>query len=193
MLPYFEKLNRGLDLPAVQVLLELGALLETAHPNDPKTWSLSGDLLYHTDQIDAALSRYRSCIKLNPTVFSVGENTLAILNEQNNYGDLLQTAEQAMDAFPNQATAYYYFGIAAREKGDADEAIRQLQQATLMAGNNLPLRLDISDQIGLALLSKRAFAEAKVHYEKILDKGGKQTPPHSGTLWRCALPNRSAR
>lgn len=84
-----------------------------------------------------------------------------------------------MDAFPNQASAYYYYGVAATELGDPDDAIRQLGQATLMAGGNIALRLNILDQIGLAFLRKKDFEGARGHYEKQLANG---TDKHPGIL-----------
>jgi tetratricopeptide (TPR) repeat protein len=176
VLPYFPKLDAGGDAALTQNLLELGSLTEKAHPDDPKAWSLSGDLLYHADRPAEALERYRRCIKLNPTVFSVWENTLDILNEQKNYDEMFRLAEQAMDAFPNQPKAYYYYGVAANIKGKYDDALSQLEQASLMTGNNLTLHLDIQDQIGLALLGKKDFAAASQHYEQLLSKGGDKHP-----------------
>ncbi len=176
ILPFFPKLGAGGDAALSQNLLELGALVEKAHPDDPKAWSLSGDLLYHADRPTEALEKYRRCIKLNPTVFSVWENTLESLNQQKNYDEMLRLAEQAMDVFPNQPKAYYYFGLPANEKGRYDDAISQLEQAALMTGNNLALRLDITDQIGRALMGKKDFAAAAARYEQSLAKGGDQHP-----------------
>lgn len=179
ILPYFSKLDAGAGEDLIQALLELGQLAEQAHPDDPKAWSLSADLFYYANRREEALARYRNCIKLNPTVFSVWENALSILHYQKNYDELLRLAERAMDDFPNQATAYYYYGIAATEKGKPDEAIAQLEQATLIAGNNLSLRLDITDQIGLALLRKKDLLAAVSRYEQSLSKGGEK---HAGIL-----------
>ncbi len=176
ILPFFPKLDAGTDAALVQNLLDLGALLEKAHPADAKAWSLSGDLLYHANRPAEALERYRQCLQLSPSVFSVWDNTLAILHEQKNYDDLLRLAEQAMDAFPNQPRAYYYYGVAANEKGKYDDALSQLEQATLMTGNNLALRLDITDQAGLALLGKKDAAAAAARYEASLAKGGDRHP-----------------
>jgi len=176
VLPYFPKLDAGGDAALTQTLLELGGLMEKAHPQDPKAWSLSGDLLYHANRPAEALERYRKCIQLNPTVFSVWENTLDILAEQKNYNEMLPLAEQAMDAFPNQPKAYYYYGLAANIKGKHDDALSQLEQAVLMTGNNFALRLDIQDQIGLAYSGKKDFAAAVQYYEQILPKGGDKHP-----------------
>jgi len=179
ILPYFSKMNANTGAGLIQALLDLGQIVEKTHPDDPKAWSLSGDLFYYADRREEALSRYRACIKLNPTVFSVWENALSILYYQKNYDELLRFAEKAMDDFPNQATAYYYYGIAATEKGNPDDALAQLEQAALIAGNNLPLRLDITDQIGLALLRKKDLPAALARYEQSLSKGGDK---HAGIL-----------
>jgi tetratricopeptide (TPR) repeat protein len=179
LLPYFDKLQKGADAATVQALLDLGAALETAHASDPKAWSVSGDLLYYANRPAEALEKYRRCIQLNPTVFSVWDNTLSILAEQGNFDEMLRLGEQAMDAFPNQPRAYLYYGQAAIEKGRPDDAVSQLEQALLMAGNNIALRLDIQDQIGRALLAKKDVAGARAHYEAALSKGGDR---HAGVL-----------
>ncbi len=179
ILPFFDKLDAGKDETLTQKMLELGDLLEKTHPNEAKAWSLSGDLRYHANQPDAALARYQHCLQLNPKVFAVWENTLTILTDQKNYDELLRTAEKAIDAFPNQPKAYYFYAVAANEKGQPDAALTQLEQATLMVGNNKALRLDLLDQTGVAMLKKKDFAGAVTHYTAALAQGGEQ---HAGIL-----------
>ncbi len=176
LLPYFEKLGANPDPALAQNLLELGAILEKTHADDAKAWSISGDLLYYSNRPTEALEKYRQCIRLSPRVFSVWDNTLTILAEQKNFDEMLRFAEQAMDAFPNQPKAYFYYGIAANLKGQYDDAINQLEQALLMVGSNTALRLDLTDQIGLSLLGKKEFSAAITHYEQSLPKGGEQHP-----------------
>lgn len=177
MMPWLDKLRKGGMAPeAVQALLDLGVLVEIAHPNDAKAWSLSGDLHYLSNRLPEALARYRTCIKLSPTVFSVWENALSILAEQRNYDDMLVLAEKAMDDFPNQAAAYYYYGLAAIEKGKPDDALVQLEQATIMTGKNTLLYLSIVEQIGLAHLRKKDPAAARARYEHALTRGGDKHP-----------------
>ena len=176
IMPYFSKMSAGNDPALVQNLLDLAGLLEKNHADDAKAWSLSGDLYFHANRSAEALERYLRCIKLNPTVFAVWENTLTLLAEQKNYDQLLKVAEQAMDAFPNQPKAYFYYGAAANIKGRSDDALNQLEQGLLMTANNPGLRLDLIDQIGLALLGKKDFAGAAARYEQSLSKGGDQHP-----------------
>ena len=176
LLPFFEKMGKSQDPALAQNLLELGAILEKTHADDAKAWSVSGDLLYYSNRPTEALEKYRQCIRLSPRVFTVWDNTLTILAEQKNFDEMLRFAEQAIDAFPNQPKAYFYYGAAANLKGQYDDAINQLEQALLMVGNNTSLRLDLTDQIGLSLLGKKEFASAIARYEQALPKGGEQHP-----------------
>lgn len=176
LLPFFDKLGNNPDAGLVQNLLELGHILEITHADDPKAWSVSGDLLYYSNRSAEALEKYRQCIRLSPRVFSVWDNSLAILAEQKNFDAMLQVAEQAIDAFPNQPKAYFYYAAAANLKGQYDDAINQSEQALLMVGSNTALRLDLIDQIGLALLGKKEFAAAISRYEQTLPNGGEQHP-----------------
>lgn len=176
LLPFFPKLDAGNDPALTQNLLELANLLEKAHPDDPKAWSLSGDLYYHAERSAEALARYQKCIQLNPKVFTVWENTLAILLAQSNFAQLEKTAEQAMDAFPNQPKAYWYYGLAATELGKPDDALTQLDQAALMVAANPALATDIADASGQALLRKKDYAAAVARYEQGLSKGGDKRP-----------------
>jgi tetratricopeptide (TPR) repeat protein len=176
IMPFISKISPGGDEALTQSLLDLASLLEKNHPEEAKTWSLSGDLYYQADRPKEALERYRKCIKLNPTVFAVWDNTLTILATQKNFDEMLSTAEQAMDVFPNQPKAYFYYGAAANIKGQPDKALPQLEQGLLMTGNNQGLRLDIIDQIGLSLIGKKEFSSAVTRYEQSLSKGGDQHP-----------------
>ncbi|MFN0173306.1 MAG: tetratricopeptide repeat protein [Saprospiraceae bacterium] len=176
ILSYIQKISSGGDVALMQNLFDLAALLEKNHPDEAKTWSLSGDLFYQANRDAEALERYRRCLKLNPTVFAVWDNTLTLLAVQKNYDEMLSTAERAIDAFPNQPKAYFYYGAAANIKGRSDDAIAQLEQGILMTANNTRLRLDMIDQIGLALLGKKDFAGAVARYEQSLGRGGDQHP-----------------
>jgi tetratricopeptide (TPR) repeat protein len=179
VVPYLEKLEKTKEPALASALLDLGTDLEKAHPDDPKAWSLSGDLLYLLDRDDEALTRYRRCIALRPRVFSVWDNALTILAAQKKNADMLPLAEQAMDAFPNQAKAYYWYARAANALNRPDDALAQADQALLMVGNNAALRLDLIDQAGLALMAKRDYPAAAARYEQAFAKGGDR---HAGIL-----------
>jgi tetratricopeptide (TPR) repeat protein len=133
-------------------LLAAAAALEQAHPADPRTWSFSGDVYYLGNQPAEALERYQRCLQFPQTPFTVWENTLQILYDQNKDDQVLATAEKAMDVWPNQPSAYLYFGRAAIRLGRTKEAIPVLQQAKLMTSKSTDtaLKQDIQEALEAA-------------------------------------------
>lgn len=176
LMPYLEKLNTTQDAALLSALTSLCETLEKTHPDDPRAWSISGDVQYLGNRPQQALEKYRKCLQLKPKVFPVWENTMTILQVSGQFDELLRVSEQAMDAFPNKPQAYLFYGVAAIEKGKYDDALSALDQATLMAGNNVALRFDLIDQAGLALLRKKEYAAASTKYENALSKGGDKHP-----------------
>jgi len=137
-------------------LLAAAAALEQAHPKDPRTWSFSGDVYYLGNQPAEALDRYQRCLAFPQAPFSVWENTLRILYDQNKDDQVLTTAEKAMDAWPNQPQAYLYFGRSAVRLGRPKEAIPVLQQAKLMTSQSADtaLKQDIQEALEAAQKQK---------------------------------------
>lgn len=169
LVPFLTKITTGTDPVLTQNILELGGLLEQAHPEDAKAWSLSGDILYLAGHSAEALEKYRRCIKLNPAVFSVWDNMLSILREQKNFKEAESMAEQALDVFPNQPKACLHYAASATALGHFDAAINQLNQAMLMVGNNPLMRAEILDLNGDALLGKGDKGKAKEMWMKAYD------------------------
>jgi tetratricopeptide (TPR) repeat protein len=167
--PFLNKIAAGNDPALTENMLKLGSLLEKAHPEDPKAWSISGDMLYLANRNNEALEKYKRCIQLNASVFSVWDNSLNILLEQKNYAETLKLAEQAMDAFPNQPKAYIHYASAAIMTGKLDDALNQLQQAQLMTGNSPLLRAEVLELSGDAYLGKGDKNKAKDLWLKAFD------------------------
>jgi tetratricopeptide (TPR) repeat protein len=189
LLPYFSRLEKGNDPALIANLLELGSILEKTHPESPKSWSVSGDILYFDNQNDKALEKYKKCIQLNASVFSVWENSLEILQNTAKYSEMYTIAEKAIDAFPNQAKGYLYYGIAANELGKYDDAISLLEQATLIAGNNIGLKFNIEEQICTAYIRKKDFKTAQNRLDLAVSKGGNKHPGILECLGDIALQN----
>lgn len=167
LLPYVQKLADTQDLLLGNTLLALASLLETVHPGSAKVYSLLGDVLYYTGRPDRALEMYRKCLSIDETVWQVWEQTLFLLAQKKAHRELLDRANDAIDIFPNQATAYYYYAVGARELGKTDDALGALQQALIMVTHNQPLRFNLLlesgksyCQLGQYSNADNAFAEA---------------------------------
>jgi tetratricopeptide (TPR) repeat protein len=180
LMPLILELEKSQDVNLSTNLIELVNLVEKAHPDDPKAWAISGDVYYLSQRDAEALSRYERCIALKPRVFSVWDNALTLLSRQpTRLADMLPLAEKAIDAFPNQPKAYYWYGWAANASNQPAKGIPVLQQGLLMCGNNNALWLEVADQLGMALLAQKDYSAAAKRYEQALAKGGEQ---HAGIL-----------
>jgi tetratricopeptide (TPR) repeat protein len=173
--PFLLDLEKKQDATLSGQLIELTDILEKTHPDDPKTWALSGDVYYFSQRETEALARYERCIALRPRAFSVWDNALTILSRlPNRLTEVMPLAEKAMDAFPNQPKAYYWYGWGANAANQPAKGQPILQQGLLMCGNNNTLWLEIADQLGLSLLAQKDYAAAAKRYEQALTKGGEQ-------------------
>lgn len=168
ILPYTQQIaeNKNKNLSAIG--LELAQILERAHPNDPKTYALLGDMYLFNENNNASVQAYKKCIALNSGIYSVWEHLLFLENKLTLYDDLLKNSEQAADLFPNQPYSYYMNGIALEKKGRSNEALPMYEQALLMSGKNVPRRVEIlmalgtcSAKIKNGVLSDKYFEEAQ--------------------------------
>ncbi len=176
LLAFLPQIDEGKDRPLIEAVLNLARSVEAAHPDEAKAFSISGDLFYHATQPDEALVRYEKCIALRANVFPVWENLMTILKEKKDWPRLLSTAEKALEWFPNQAKVRLFRGIALGESGHADEAIADLEQAVVMSGNNLPLKADSYDCLGLVFYKKKDWVTARQKWEAGLARCGEIDP-----------------
>lgn len=149
LMPFITKVADTGNRQLADAALALTAIIEQVHPFDAKGFSASGDLLYYSGRRLEALEKYRKTLELDDTVFLVWEQVMHIYQEEKDFDKLLGFSERAMDFFPNQAIAYYFFGLAAHELGKSRDALPVLQEALLVAGNNGPLKMDIQGLLGL--------------------------------------------
>jgi tetratricopeptide (TPR) repeat protein len=175
-MPFLKKIETDTDSLKRIMMQSAAKDLTVTHPNEAKAWSFAGDVHYLLNQNDEALGLYKKCIALQPEVFSVWQNTFEILQQKGAYKELMEIAEKGMDAFPNQGLSYYYFGVAANQLNKPIEALPQLQQASLMAGTNIGLKLDAQAQMGLAHLKNNKAEKAIELLESTLAKNGAKHP-----------------
>lgn len=176
LLEWLPAVQAGKNPSLVAAVLDLAATLETAHADDAKAFSISGDLLFQANQPREAAIRYEKCLALRSTVFPVWDNLMTIRRDLFEWETLLKTADRAADFFPNQARVWLFRGIALTELGRFDEAAADLGQATIMAGNNLPLKADAWDNLGLVFYKKKDWATARQKFETGLQKCGEANP-----------------
>lgn len=169
LIPYVQQLASSQDQDLGNSLLALASILDNVHPGSAKVHSLMGDVLYYSGQKDKALQHYLKCLEIDDTVWQVWEQTLYLLHEKKDWKALARRAEYALDIFPNQATAYYYYGVASNEMGDAREALNAFQQALIMASRNQSLRFNILLQSGKAYCMLNQYQKADNAFNEALN------------------------
>lgn len=175
ILPYATKVAEGRDKALAAACLQLAEILERTHPTDAKSYSLLGDMLYHNGQPVQALAKYKKCLELNKSIYAVWEQKMYTEDELGLYDDLLKTSEAASDLFPNQATAFYFNGVANERKAKYDAAVASLEQAILMSAKKPPLKLDALVELGVTHSKSKNYTQSDKVFEEAL-KFNAQSP-----------------
>jgi tetratricopeptide (TPR) repeat protein len=111
-------------------------------------------------------------MSLNKTVFPIWEQYMQICIEMKDYKSLALAANQAVDYFPNQAKAHYFYGFSQLNSNNLQDAKEAIAQALLIKPNN-PLFLGI---YGVVLGKMKEIDAAKLAFTKALATGGDQLP-----------------
>ncbi len=166
--PYVNELAASGDKNLGNTLLALTSLLETVHANDAKSHSVLADVLYYTGQQDRALEQYKETLELDDTKWPVWEQLLYIYAEKKDYDNLIEVSENALDLFPNQATAFYLNGVGYNGKGEYQDALNSLQQALIMSSRNARLRYDVLNETGIAYFHLKQYPKSDNAFEEAL-------------------------
>jgi len=170
LFPYIEKITEGKAQPdMIEAAVSLGEALTIVHPEEAKAFSIYGDLLYHAGEDEEALVQYEKTIELNKNVFSVWEQMMYIHAELYNMEELAAISEKGMDIFPNQVKLFYFNGIANGELENYKDALSSLNQASIMAGKNKNLKIDIYGRMIKPLVAQGKVDKAQDRINKALE------------------------
>ncbi len=167
--PYIQKVVDGkADEQVTASTLALAETLEAAHPKEAKSFSAHADLLYYSGDKQTALTKYKSALNLNKSIFSIWEQVLYIYMETGNYEAMLPMTEDAIDRFPNKAKAYYFNGMALGQTKKHKEAVSSYKQALLMSRKNPMLQVDIQNHLATEYFMLGQFDKSDAAFEKAL-------------------------
>lgn len=167
LIPVLQKVVSNSDKALAEEALPLAIALIEAHPQEAKAYAVYADLLYYSGQRQAARKAYEDTIELDESVYTVWEQLLYILQEERDFPALKKTSETALELFPNQTNIYLMNGLALDELDLKEEAVEILQEALLVAGNNISMQQEIQTylgkihaELGADEVSNRAFESA---------------------------------
>ena len=150
----------------VQTLAE--SLIET-HPENPDAYAINGDLKINLGKKQEAIDYYRKAIELGETDnFALWQQILGIQMEAGNYDNVVSTADEAMEYFPNQAILYFFSGTANMILENYEDAIEMLEVSKQFSASNKRLLSDIHSQLGDAYHYAEEFDKSNSSYEEAL-------------------------
>lgn len=166
VLNYF---NQFPDSAALKKASQLAQLVTVIHPENPKSFSLYGDVLYQNNKLADAEPVYQKALDLNANVFAIWEQLIRIKLSLNNYNGAITAAETAIELFPNQAALYYYLGLSYGQTKQTQKAIANLKQAIELEISDKPdLKSQIYSSLGDVYQEAKQYKESAQAYTQSL-------------------------
>ena len=103
-----------------------------------------------------------------PVNFEVYQNLLYLEIKLEQWDQVIEHAEEALEIFPNQSMIHYFNGVAHLRKRHYEEAIASLEQARRLASSNAALASEINSQLGEAYNAIKNYISSDKAYEEAL-------------------------
>jgi len=110
----------------VSVLPELARIATVSSPNEPKAFSVYGDILYQQKDLPGARDAFRKVTELDNSKYVVWQQLLQIERGLEDYEALTAESKKAMELFPEQPEPYLYYGTSKMKAGEYEQAIEAL-------------------------------------------------------------------
>jgi len=147
---------------------ELARIITEAHPSDPKSFSIYGDILFQDSKLNEAKASYKKALQLNNQVYLIWEQLIRVEISQSDFDAAIADGEEALSLFPNQAPLNLYTGIAYAQKQRNDKAVLLFENASALETENKELQSQIFASLGDAYNALKRFKESDGSYEKAL-------------------------
>jgi tetratricopeptide (TPR) repeat protein len=155
------------DKLSEQVVKLIGVLYQV-DKGDPAVDLLYANFLYSEERLEEAEPIYRSLVKSDPGNFIVWQNLLFILNQKQNFKDILELSDSALSYFPGQGLFHLFKGMASIELKDYTGAIGSLNKGLSVPGQNPELVKQFYLSLAEALYRSGNSAEAYRNFDKML-------------------------
>tara|TARA_Y100001960_G_scaffold80468_1_gene85909 strand:- start:316 stop:2319 length:2004 start_codon:yes stop_codon:yes gene_type:complete len=140
------------------------SVTENQYPSLAVVYNNLGQALAKKGNIGAAITHYKTAIKINPNYANTYNNLGAILAKQEFLTEAITHYKTAIKINPNSAMAYNNLGHAFGKKGDIGAAITHYKTAIKLDPNLVKAYVNLG-----AILSKTSrFEEAKTYYKEAI-------------------------
>ncbi len=155
--------------PAVtQTALDLAAATVRAHPKEAKAYAVAGDIQTLTDHKREARDTYLQALRFDNSKFQIWQQVVLIDAELNQTDSLLAHSDRALELFPNQASLWFYNGVAHLLKKQPQKGVKALEHGRKLVSENLELQTQFDAQLGDAYHELKDDAKSDAAYEAVL-------------------------
>jgi len=154
---------------AMEKAQSLSKILTEAHPQDPKAFSLYGDVMFQSNQLNEAEKAYTTALTFNKNIYAIWDQLLRIQLSTNNFKAVISTGEEALTYFPNQFSLYFYTALAYLQDKNYQQAITYFNMALSFEIDNKDIQAQINGGLGDAHQAQKKYKESASFYEKALE------------------------
>ena len=147
---------------------ELSRIMISAHPDNPKAWSIYGDLLSQDKKYAEAKDAFMKVISLDSSKFIVWEELLRLELQLNEYQTVYDLSRKAIELFPEQSVLYLFNGLSAIQMKKYEEAVKILDRGVRLVVNNDDFLSQFYMYLGDAWHSLKNAGESDKAYDKSL-------------------------
>lgn len=149
-------------------VVKLINVLYQVDKGNPSVDELYANYLYSEERLSEAEPVYRELIKTEPGNFVVWQNLLFILNQKQQFQEILAVSDSALVYFPGQGLFYLFKGMAAIELKNYPMAIAALNKGLSVPSQNADLIKQFYLSLAEALYRNGNPDEAFKNYDQML-------------------------
>jgi tetratricopeptide (TPR) repeat protein len=148
--------------------LSLFQKLSKESASNPNIYIIGGDLYLATGNDREAVKQYVQAVQSGDVNYEVWQNLLYLEVQLEQFDDAIKHADQALELFPNQGMLHYFHGFANLRKRRYEDAITSLEQAKKLSRSDSNFMSDISNMLGDAYNSTKAYDKSDKAYDEAL-------------------------
>ncbi len=162
-------LSKSADENHAKLGKELSEIAIRIHPENAHFQELHGKFTALLGHQSEAIESFKKALELNPNNYRVWEKLIQLQIHNQDTKAVLETTENALEYFPNQATFWFYNGNAHLLENQYENAVEALEQSQLLAINNPDLQFQILGYLGAAYHGLKAYPSSDMAYAQALE------------------------
>ncbi|WP_236668900.1 tetratricopeptide repeat protein [Hymenobacter rubidus] len=151
-----------------QMARDLAVATIKTYPKDAKSYAVAGDIQTLTDHKKEARNTYLQALRYDNSKFQIWQQVVLIDAELNQTDSLLVHTDRALELFPNQASLWFYNGVAHILKKQPTKGVKALEHGRKLVVNNTELLGQFDAQLGDAYHELHQYDKSDAAYEAAL-------------------------